>query len=105
MAKASYNTKKLRDALLAVTTQGQDIDLDYSQFAAPVKPSEAALAQHLNGALFGYSGNEVSPLTLQQQREDEADREKSALTNVFDWMSAPMYAVQNSIMDAVELAK
>src|SRR5688500_16076606 len=98
MAKPAYNTKKLHDALIAVTTQGKDID--YPSFSVP--KADATLAKHLSGVLYGYGGsdadNAATALTLTQQkeaaREEDANRERSGLTNVFDWMSAPMYAVQ-----------
>lgn len=103
-----YSPKKLQEALLKVGISGNAPDL--SQFAMPPVPeADASMAQYLTGKLFGYSGTKASDattaMTTTQLRQIDAERERSALTKVFDWMSAPMYGVQNTIADVVELAR
>jgi hypothetical protein len=104
-----YSPDKLRKALQAVAITSDD-KVDLSQFAMPpVKESDASMAQYLNGKLFGYSGTKASDataaMTTTQLRQIDAERERSALTRVFDWMSAPMYGVQNTIADVAELVR
>lgn len=93
MAKPAYNTQKLLDALKAVRVKSGPID--YPSFAVP--QADATLAKHLAGALYGYEGTPAE--TAATKLDLDQGRERSALTHVFDWMSAPMYAVENSILD------
>lgn len=95
MAKPSYNTRKLTDVLKAVSVTGAPID--YSQFqAAPA--ADTSMAKYLNNKLFGFEGN------INSVDANEEDREKSGLTNTFEWMMSLGSGVQNTIMDVGELA-
>lgn len=98
MATPAYNTKKLRRALLNVGITGEPIE--YTKYAVP--EADATMAQYLTGQLFGYDGDKAD--TAATSMDIDEKRERSALTNVFDWMSAPMYGVQNTILDVAEAA-
>src|SRR6266540_196476 len=83
----AFNRKKFMDAIVAMAA---------TQVApAPFQRSDVSFAQFMAGHSFGMSDSTDASILAKQTE----DRKPGALSNVFSWLTAPMRAVESSLLD------